>query len=219
MSPESTLGMHLRRARERSGVSLDDVAARSRVAVHHLRALEEDRHDGLPAPVYVRGFVRAYSAEIGLPVDEALARYEAQVPAARRAPTGPPPPAVRPPAPRSPRGRRLLVLGAIAGAFVMGGVATLLVGRMRPVEDVPSRPPRPDPAGSASPAAATPSGGSAGGPATRAPGEPADTPPSPGPEVSAVSGAGPRAPVARAAGTAWVRVGPEGGDVPDGAGP
>jgi cytoskeleton protein RodZ len=41
-----------------------------------LRALEADDHPRLPAPPFVRGFLRAYARHVGLQADEVLLRYE-----------------------------------------------------------------------------------------------------------------------------------------------
>ncbi len=62
----TTPGALLAAARVRAGLSLDDVARRSKVGREHLEALEADDFDRLPAPVYVRGFLRLYAREVGL---------------------------------------------------------------------------------------------------------------------------------------------------------
>jgi cytoskeletal protein RodZ len=72
-SPAS-LGARLRAMREAKGVTLNDLAARTRVPPAKLLALEEDRWSDLPAPVYARGFIRAAAKALGVePADaEAL---------------------------------------------------------------------------------------------------------------------------------------------------
>ncbi len=50
-------GPLLRRVREARGVELDDIAQRTKISAAHLRAIEAEQYDKLPAPVYVRGFV------------------------------------------------------------------------------------------------------------------------------------------------------------------
>lgn len=54
------IGAVLRQARERRGLTLEQVASDSRIPVHYIQALETDAFDDLPAPVYVRGFLRVY---------------------------------------------------------------------------------------------------------------------------------------------------------------
>ena len=50
-------------------MTLQDVAAETRIAVRHLTALEEGRFDGFAAPVYVMGFARNYARAVGVPRD------------------------------------------------------------------------------------------------------------------------------------------------------
>ena len=76
-----TVGERLRAAREAQGLSLADVAARTRVTQRYLEAIETDRLDLLPSPAYASGFARAYAravdldqAAIGGDVRAALAR-------------------------------------------------------------------------------------------------------------------------------------------------
>lgn len=90
-----SLGSYLRSLREIKGGSLEEMARSTRVGIRHLEALEADRLSELPAPVFVRGFIRAYCSFLSAPADEALAHYrdmlgeretaEAGAPAARPA--------------------------------------------------------------------------------------------------------------------------------------
>ena len=59
-------GVRLRRAREDKGLTLAYVAERIKVSRTTLTALEAGRLAELPAPVYVRGFIRSYARAIGL---------------------------------------------------------------------------------------------------------------------------------------------------------
>jgi cytoskeleton protein RodZ len=72
----SSLGGHLRALRASAGGSLADMAVATRISERYLRALESDVPDDLPAPVFVKGFIRAYCAFLGSPADEALALYD-----------------------------------------------------------------------------------------------------------------------------------------------
>lgn len=69
------LGDYLREARERSGLSLEQLAERTRVRVENLAALEREDLDSLPADAYVRGFVKLVCRELRLPTEEGLALY------------------------------------------------------------------------------------------------------------------------------------------------
>lgn len=67
------VGEKLRDARQAQGLELSDVAARTRVPLRHLQAIENSDYSGLPSPTYAIGFVKAYARAIG--ADEvALAR-------------------------------------------------------------------------------------------------------------------------------------------------
>ncbi|MGH8564152.1 MAG: helix-turn-helix domain-containing protein [Gammaproteobacteria bacterium] len=71
-SPPSSLGARLLQAREARGIPIEGIAQRIRVPAAVLRAIEEDRLQGL-APIYVRGYVRAYARIVGLDEDSVLA--------------------------------------------------------------------------------------------------------------------------------------------------
>lgn len=54
-------GQHLREARERAGLTLDQAAAQLRMPIQVVRALEQDEWQKLGAPVFVRGQLRSYA--------------------------------------------------------------------------------------------------------------------------------------------------------------
>ena len=68
--PGMGLGRMLYEARAEQGLSLEVVSARTRIPEASLRALEHENWSVLPAPVYTKGFLRAYAAELGLDADE-----------------------------------------------------------------------------------------------------------------------------------------------------
>ncbi|MEA3028765.1 MAG: cytoskeleton protein RodZ [Sphingomonadales bacterium] len=63
---EISLGEQLRRAREAKGLSLDDVAGRTRIPIRHLQNIEREDWDALPAVTYAIGFTRNYANAVGL---------------------------------------------------------------------------------------------------------------------------------------------------------
>ena len=85
------IGAGLREARERQGLSLEQAAEATRIAARHLRALEEERFERLPEPVYARGFLREYTAFLGLDPHPFLDEYTATL----AEPESPPPPRAR----------------------------------------------------------------------------------------------------------------------------
>ncbi len=62
-------GPTLRTARERMGMTLQDVAGETRIAIRHLTAIEEGRFDGFAASVYAIGFARNYARTVGISRD------------------------------------------------------------------------------------------------------------------------------------------------------
>jgi cytoskeleton protein RodZ len=67
VEPEmQTVGERLRVAREEKGLSLEDVAAQTRIPRRHLESLETAEWDKLPAPTYTTGFAKSYASAVGL---------------------------------------------------------------------------------------------------------------------------------------------------------
>ena len=62
----ATVGQRLRVAREEKGLSLEDVAAQTRIPRRHLESLETGDWERLPAPTYTNGFAKSYATVVGL---------------------------------------------------------------------------------------------------------------------------------------------------------
>lgn len=62
----TTPGAKLRAAREAQGLSIQDVATRTRIAVRQLEAVERDDYTALPGIPYAVGFARAYARAVDL---------------------------------------------------------------------------------------------------------------------------------------------------------
>ncbi|MDH5673973.1 MAG: helix-turn-helix domain-containing protein [Myxococcales bacterium] len=71
----NSVGSYLRRERERKHISVAELSQTTRIPVSVLLQIEEDRREELPADVFVRGFLRAYSRALGLDEEHVLARY------------------------------------------------------------------------------------------------------------------------------------------------
>jgi hypothetical protein len=73
------LGNSLREARERQGRTFSDLERKTQIRTRYLKALEEEQFSLLPAPAYMRGFLRVYADELGLDgqlyVDEFNSRF------------------------------------------------------------------------------------------------------------------------------------------------
>ncbi len=59
------VGEKLRDARLAQGLELSDIAARTRIPLRHLEAIETSDYSGLPSPTYAVGFVKSYARAIG----------------------------------------------------------------------------------------------------------------------------------------------------------
>jgi cytoskeletal protein RodZ len=60
------IGERLRVAREERGMSLEELAAQTRIPIRHLQHIEVGEWSALPATTYSVGFVRSYANAIGL---------------------------------------------------------------------------------------------------------------------------------------------------------
>lgn len=69
-------GEYLKREREIRGITLEDISRVTKINLRMLKALEEDDHTVLPAPAFVKGFIRAYCRFVGLDGDDVVLRYE-----------------------------------------------------------------------------------------------------------------------------------------------
>jgi cytoskeleton protein RodZ len=152
----SSLGGYLRALRLSARGSLADMAVATRISERYLRALESDVPDDLPAPVFVKGFIRAYCAFVGAPADEALALYNQE----RGLPAMGESHAVRVRPRKRWVGHPLAVSGALLLIFGGGLVALKLVSQPAPTRmgepRAAVRAPEPAPEPTMPPAAAAP---------------------------------------------------------------
>jgi len=61
-----TVGERLRAARGEKRLSLEDIAAQTRIPQRHLESIENAEWDKLPAPTYTVGFAKNYASAVGL---------------------------------------------------------------------------------------------------------------------------------------------------------
>jgi transcriptional regulator with XRE-family HTH domain len=71
----ASFGAWLRRQREARQISLREIADRTKISLRYLEAMEEDRFEVLPAPVFAKGFLREYARYVGLSPDEVVNHY------------------------------------------------------------------------------------------------------------------------------------------------
>lgn len=72
------VGAELRVARLRRGWALPEIAARLRIRLVHLEAIEDGRVADLPGSAYAVGFVRTYAGALGLDAGEVARRFRAE---------------------------------------------------------------------------------------------------------------------------------------------
>jgi cytoskeleton protein RodZ len=70
-------GEKLRRERELRGISLDQIAAATKISTRMLKALEAEKFDLLPGGIFNKGFIRSYAKFLGIDEEQAVADYVA----------------------------------------------------------------------------------------------------------------------------------------------
>lgn len=70
------LGTKLLREREAQGLSLEEIASRTRINLHYLKAIEDNDSSQLPGGFFYRSFIRQYARTLGLPDDFGQAELE-----------------------------------------------------------------------------------------------------------------------------------------------
>lgn len=65
----------LRIARERAGLTVEEIATRTKVIASRVRALERNDLSRWPGGIFRRGFVRSYAGMVGLDPDETVAAF------------------------------------------------------------------------------------------------------------------------------------------------
>ena len=73
--PRTSLAMWLRAGRAQRQLTLDDVARVTKIQTRILEKIEAGQLEGLPAEVFVRGFVKSFARCVGLDESEAAQRY------------------------------------------------------------------------------------------------------------------------------------------------
>jgi hypothetical protein len=124
------IGNSLREARLRKGLDFPELEIGTKIRAKYLRALEDEHFDQLPAPTYVKGFLRTYAEYLGLDgqlyVDEYNVRYASGEEVLERRIRGRP--AARRPRPRHRRLERNVVWLALVG---IAAVTALVIAAWR----------------------------------------------------------------------------------------
>jgi cytoskeleton protein RodZ len=70
-----SIGEFFKQVRETKGLTIDEVAAKTRIRTDFVKALEDGNFAKLPDQVFARGFVRSYARSLGLDEEDAIHRF------------------------------------------------------------------------------------------------------------------------------------------------
>ena len=70
-----SIGEFFKQVRETKGLTIDEVASKTRIRTDFVKALEEGNFAKLPDQVFARGFVRSYARSLGLDEEDAIDRF------------------------------------------------------------------------------------------------------------------------------------------------
>ncbi|WP_138502522.1 helix-turn-helix domain-containing protein [Nostoc sp. PA-18-2419] len=60
------ISTHLRQVRQEKSIRIEQIAAQTMIRVGVLQALEQERFEELPEPIFLQGFIRRYGDALGL---------------------------------------------------------------------------------------------------------------------------------------------------------
>src|SRR5262245_20345952 len=69
-------GITFKNAREAKGLSLEQVADKTKIGTRFLEAIEKQEFERLPGGIFSRGFVKAYAESLGLDANEILSNFD-----------------------------------------------------------------------------------------------------------------------------------------------
>ncbi|WP_319404706.1 RodZ domain-containing protein [uncultured Desulfosarcina sp.] len=76
---QDSFGGYLKGFRVKQELAIQTVAEKTKIAVHCLKAIEENAHDRLPPQAYVKSFIRTYAHAVGANADVAVGLYLSEV--------------------------------------------------------------------------------------------------------------------------------------------
>lgn len=117
---DGRVGTILAAAREERGLSIDEIAARTRVPKRSLELIEAGSSEGLPALTYTAGFVRSYAATLGLDGNALAQRFRAEMGGSARRDVAMP---YEPADPARVPTRLLAIVALLLAVLVAGGYA------------------------------------------------------------------------------------------------
>ena len=88
-SPDSAPAVGLDHARKLAGVSLEDIAATTKISVRFLKAIEAGEYEKLPGGIFTTSYLRQYAAAIGYDEAALLEHYDRKMNPQVASPKGP----------------------------------------------------------------------------------------------------------------------------------
>ena len=71
--------LDLAKTRRKRGISLEDIAARTKISLRFLRAIEAEEFEQLPGGIFNTSYLRQYATAIGFDESQLLAHYNDKV--------------------------------------------------------------------------------------------------------------------------------------------
>jgi len=115
--PSTPFGDRLKREREMRGVTIEEVAAATRISPRFLEALENEQWDRLPGGAFNRGFIRSVARYLGLDEESMVAEYALETKGANQSAAAP-----GSDAQGMPRDLRPVIAGAVIVVLIILGL-------------------------------------------------------------------------------------------------
>ncbi|MCG7199818.1 DUF4115 domain-containing protein [Marinobacter pelagius] len=73
------VGLQLKRAREKLGLGIDDIARAQHLRPAIIQAIENSEHTRIDSELFLKGYVRAYASQVGLDPDSLIANLDREL--------------------------------------------------------------------------------------------------------------------------------------------
>lgn len=120
-----TVGQLLKARRLKLGLKHKDIFKEIKIKPEYLKAIEDEEFDRLPAPQYLRLFIRTYAQHLGFDIQEIYSVFDTQEMPEKK----PEKKDARPPLPEPPEGRfKTYIIAAIGAVIIMFVLVVWLFG-------------------------------------------------------------------------------------------
>jgi transcriptional regulator with XRE-family HTH domain len=127
-----SFGEYLKEERESRSISLEEVSAATRIRKVFLEAIENGDMHKLPAEIFVKGFLRAYSKYLGMDNTEVILRYQTYLDSLKKVEEEAPPRQIS----LSPKAMLVIASAALVLVFLIGLVIYSGLSKKERVETV-----------------------------------------------------------------------------------